>query len=710
MRTPIISLALLVLSSILAHSDRATFDDTKTQLATPLPAPPVIDGVIDAAEWKGAIPWNPITVDPNVADGILFGSTGDGAVNPPVDNNDLSFEVFVGYDSDNLYIAVRVKDDVIQVDSAEAGSANGNTWMDDSVEVFIDGDNSNFATRDTTGTNPEVVGSGGQFVITANNAYREAEAGNPGYGETAAWFAKTATTDTGYEAEFRISLKTIGNPKPGDIIGFTVAVNDDDDGAGGERQVIWVGSPHTEATYGNLVIGGKSYSAPKTAAPTVDGVIHASEYPGASEIKVNPFTGIYDGGDDAWEIGDHGFSAWVVHDADAVYVAVDVTDDNIVTDTAEAGTDDQNTWEDDSVEIFFDADHDHEPARGALGFEGQYVLTANGAHRDNEAHNPTFGQDGDWIAATSKTATGFQVEFKVKKSALSDPQDGAIMGFHIAINDDDGTLPSPKMQLGWSGRAHEEYTYGHLTLLAGSGGGTGGDKLTITSIKVNSDKLELSFTSPKPSDTHVVEQTSNIGAAQWTVVANVVFSSGAGGALVATFPKPTSSPAFYRVRLGSTAPAPLCSTASVPETWANTAFANQTGTFTVQFEATPSAALMDTVMALSSGVKTAFSGFACLTRFNVDGNIDARNAGEYLADNVIPYSANVTYTFRMVVNIPAHTYSIYVTPAGGTEQTVGTDFAFRSDQSTVTNLDHWGVVMTASGAAGTNTVCNFRLQ
>ena len=229
------------------------------------------------------------------------------------------------------------------------------------MEIFIDGDNSNFATRDTTGTNPEIVGTGGQFVITANNAYREAEAGNPGYGENAAWFAKTTKTDTGYDAEFRISLKTIGNPKPGDIIGFTVAVNDDDDGGAGERQVIWVGSPHTEATYGNLVIGGKSYSAPKTAAPTIDGVIHPNEYPGASEIKVNPFTGVY------------AVMAGTIRGRSAIMVsqlgwftmrtqsmsAVDVTDDKVVNDTAEAGSEDKMTWEDDSVEIFFDADHDH---------------------------------------------------------------------------------------------------------------------------------------------------------------------------------------------------------------------------------------------------------------------------------------------------------------------------------------------------------------
>ncbi|MCI0541873.1 MAG: DUF4082 domain-containing protein, partial [Verrucomicrobiales bacterium] len=167
---------------------------------------------------------------------------------------------------------------------------------------------------------------------------------------------------------------------------------------------------------------------------------------------------------------------------------------------------------------------------------------------------------------------------------------------------------------------------------------------------------------------------------------------------------------FYRVRQVSGGGQAQCSTASVPETWANTPFPNQTGTFAVQFEATPSAARMDTVMALSSGPRTGFSGFACLTRFNTNGNIDARNAGDYAADNVIPYSANVKYNFRMVINIPAHTYSIYVTPAGGIEQTVGTDFAFRSDQSTVMNLDHWGVVMTASGAAGTNTVCNFKVM
>jgi len=65
----------------------------------------------------------------------------------------------------------------------------------------------------------------------------------------------------------------------------------------------------------------------------------------------------------------------------------------------------------------------------------------------------------------------------------------------------------------------------------------------------------------------------------------------------------------------------------------------------------------------------------------------------------------LTYSFRVVVNIPGHTYSVFVTPAGGTEQTVGADFVFRSEQSTVANLDNWAVI--TSSATGTNTVCDF---
>lgn len=550
MRPLSVPFILLALGTLTAQADRSTYDNTKTQMALPLETAPTIDGIIDATEWQraGGAAGNFWIVQPdiNLEDGIRGGTTGDVA-NPPLDNSDLSFYIYAGFDAQYLYVAVRVTDSIIVTDSAEAESANGNTWMDDSVEVFIDGDNSNFETRDTTGTNPEVVGSGGQFVITANNAYRDAEAGSPGMGEGKPWLAKTTLRDdgSGYDAEFRFALSALGNPKPGDIIGFTVGVNDDDDGDAGDRQVMWVGSPHTEATYGNLLLGVRSYEAPKTAAPTIDGVINASEYPGAKEIKVEQHTAIFDipSGDDTFAPTDCGFSAWAVHDDEAIYVAVDLTDDLVVNDTAEAGTEDGTTWEDDSVEIFFDADLDREIGHGTAGpYEGQYVFTANGAWRDNEANNPTFGAANDWFAATTKTDHGFRVEFKVKKSALGNPPDGATLGFQIAQNDDDGA--GRKAQPSWSGRAHSEFTYGTLKLAAAAPTGP----VKINTVKISGNNLELAIATPNCAGSHSVEKCSSLGAA-WSAVAGVTAGPCQGGVITLTFPKPAGPTEFYRVVL-----------------------------------------------------------------------------------------------------------------------------------------------------------------
>ena len=451
------------------QADTSTLDETKTRVALPLPDPPEIDGFIelDIGEswvWAGGAAgrnWR-VQYDEEFEDFYRGGGPGDGAALEPFDANDLQYDIYVGYDADNLYVAVRVIDDFLETDSAEANSEDGQTWHDDSVEIFIDGNNSNFGERNTS--DPDVVDSGGQFVISVNNAFRDNEAGNPGYGPNASWYARSEFTDTGYDAEFRISWDILGSPEPGDIIGFNVAVNDDDDGGDADRQILWTGATHTEHTYGNLVIGGRSYTAPLAATPTLDGAIEAGEYAGAEAVLVNRFTGIYNipSGDDGWEAGDHEYTYWVTHDESAVYVAVEVTDDELFTDSAEAGSEDGMTWVDDSIEIFFDADDSNDSGRGAGQFEGQYVLTANGAWRDNEANNPTFGEGSDWYAVTAETDKGFNIEFRVNKSALFDPVEGTTMGFNVALNDDDGA--GRKAQLNWSGRPHSEFTYGSLTL------------------------------------------------------------------------------------------------------------------------------------------------------------------------------------------------------------------------------------------------------
>ena len=451
-----------------APSVVTSLDATKTQVALRLSEPPVIDGVLDVDEsWSmagGAAQnfWK-VSYDEGLEDFFRGGVTGDSSMEP-FDANDLQFNVYAGFDDENLYVAVEVTDDFVESDTVDAGSENGQTWQDDSIELFIDGDNSNFGERSTDG-NPEVIDTGGQFVITPNNAYRHAEAGNPGFGPNEAWYAQADVTDSGWVGEFRISLDTIGNPSPGDVIGFTVGVNDDDFGGNAERQVLWVGSTHTESTYGNLILGERSYTAPLSESPVVDGTVDPAEYAGAQPIVLNLHTGSYhiNVGNDEWDEGDHHLTAWVIHDEEAIYVAIDATDDIISTDSAEAGSEDGQTWQDDSVEIFFDVDDSNIVGRDQeYQYEGQFVLTPNGAYRDNEANNPQFGADADWFGAASETGNGYQLEFKINKATLGDIPDGVPMGFNISMNDDDGS--NRKSQLNWNGAPHQEFSYGSLTL------------------------------------------------------------------------------------------------------------------------------------------------------------------------------------------------------------------------------------------------------
>jgi hypothetical protein len=163
------------------------------------------------------------------------------------------------------------------------------------------------------------------------------------------------------------------------------------------------------------------------------------------------------------------------------------------------------------------------------------------------------------------------------------------------------------------------------------------------------------------------------------------------------FPTPTPSPT----------PIDGCNITSGGNTWINNSFVNQTGTFTATFDATPSTSPSNMHVGLSSGAQTAYTGFAAIIRFNTSGNIDARNGGAYSAASAIPYAANTKYSFRVVVNVPAHTYSVYVTPAGGSEVAVGENFAFRTEQATVSQLNNYGAYV--EGSSGSLQVCNFSI-
>jgi chitinase len=131
-----------------------------------------------------------------------------------------------------------------------------------------------------------------------------------------------------------------------------------------------------------------------------------------------------------------------------------------------------------------------------------------------------------------------------------------------------------------------------------------------------------------------------------------------------------------------------------------------TGTFTATYDATPSVSPENAVVGLSNGAATAFGNLGCIARFNPSGDIDAYNGTAYAAAATIPYSANVSYHFEMDVNLSAHTYTVYVTPAGGAKTLVGSNYAFRSSANTMTSLNDWNLDVDPSIGGASLTANN----
>lgn len=127
--------------------------------------------------------------------------------------------------------------------------------------------------------------------------------------------------------------------------------------------------------------------------------------------------------------------------------------------------------------------------------------------------------------------------------------------------------------------------------------------------------------------------------------------------------------------------------------------------FTLYFDAVPSQNLSDIVIGLSQNAADDYTDLATAVRFNPAGNIDARNGSGYAALTTVPYTSGGPYRFEMKVNIPLHTYSVWVTPAGGARLQIAQNYAFRSQQATVSSLGNMGLY----GNPGTVKVTNISI-
>jgi hypothetical protein len=141
-----------------------------------------------------------------------------------------------------------------------------------------------------------------------------------------------------------------------------------------------------------------------------------------------------------------------------------------------------------------------------------------------------------------------------------------------------------------------------------------------------------------------------------------------------------------------------------PDDFINVPIEPQTGRFMAEFNAKATADSVDGVLGLSDIIPTGYSDLSILLLFNNSGFITAKNGGSYEAINDLPYTANTTYAFKQVVDIPNQTYSLWVTPQNGgaakqagAEVLLAEDFAFSKETDT---LNYRVVKMSIGGKWG----------
>lgn len=206
--------------------------------ATLLGIAPTVDG--ELGDWS-ALPYS--------ADRIVYGASRWTGV------SDCSAVFGVGWDSGNLYLAVRVTDDkYVQTASGD------NLWKGDEIEIQIDVDLPiDFYTASLSSDDHQIGLSAGNFGSLAPQAYRWYPLSKAGTQSTATVAGKL--TATGYELESKIPWTVLGvTPQEGARYGFALSVSDNDQ-AGSAVQQSMVSSVGTRkllnpTTWGTLALGG----------------------------------------------------------------------------------------------------------------------------------------------------------------------------------------------------------------------------------------------------------------------------------------------------------------------------------------------------------------------------------------------------------------------------------------------------------------------
>jgi hypothetical protein len=221
--------------------------------ATVVTAPPMVDG--DLSDWSG-MKWQSLSDRMQVTNGV------DAWQGP----SDLSAQFSISEDKENLYIAVRVVDDVVTL---RGTSSRGGGGFGDTVELYAADANEKAITfsrepdwrrlvvAPVASGSPDGGESSGPtrvYRVGQRNIWGS-EGGTQEYSEGRAAFKRDSNQ---YTLEIALTRAGLGWDDPTDRTRqLDIAINDRDAGGNTESQLIWAGNsgnPYSSRYYGTLLL------------------------------------------------------------------------------------------------------------------------------------------------------------------------------------------------------------------------------------------------------------------------------------------------------------------------------------------------------------------------------------------------------------------------------------------------------------------------
>lgn len=449
---------------------------TATPGPSPTPRPPA--QVLDCPR----LPTNHVT-DGNLAEwagfpSLVLNSTTAGYVDRPPGPQpaDLSATIWCGWEGNDLVLAASVTDDTLLRDSSFI-------WNDDGIEFGLD------ALRD--GWSWERTDDH-QFTITSDGT-----ATDLGTYEVLTATVAVQNGANSYAVEFYLpqSVLNAGELAPGQLLGFTVGLNDDDDGASRDDHLIWQGSTTIgdASGFGGLRLAGiantptptptgvpptstptatatepPTATATPTATPTatatpsptatatprtvttvqcnalvpgftLDG--NLGEWTSPALLTLDSSTAEYTyPSDPAPTAADLSITLFCGWQADDLIIAGRVRDDLVFRDSP------GQPWADDSVELGIDGLADR--LFHYMDDDHQITIASDGAVTD-------FGQYAvpDAARAALDVADGWQFELRLPSSVINAGTfyTGKTIGFTVGLNDDDSGGDRRDTYMVWRG-------------------------------------------------------------------------------------------------------------------------------------------------------------------------------------------------------------------------------------------------------------------